>query len=308
MIASHDSTPGLVSVVIPTFNRAVFLPDAIDSVLRQTYDDFELFVVDDGSTDDTIAVVEPYKQRLTYIPREGPRGPSAARNEGIRAAKGEFLAFLDSDDLWLPDKLEQQLALLRADPMLGMVGGGCVYVDEMGEPLGPVDEGPSVISYEDFAIATSLPGSASNAVIRRSVLAEVGLFDEALYRGEDKDLWLRISRRFRVKCVRRPTVQIRVHTGSGMRSRWRDVVRDRRRVDGRIPNWRYRRKAAAWMWYNLFNRDLAVRGATILGPYFLLRSFLSYPFGLGPSNRRLRPCLVRLLPERWVEFVRKMRR
>ncbi len=104
-----------VSVIIPTFNCAVYLPQAIESVLGQTWQDFELIVVDDGSTDDTCQVLAPYQNRLVYLYQEN-QGESSARNKGIQVAQGEYLAFLDSDDLWLATKLERQITVLEAWP------------------------------------------------------------------------------------------------------------------------------------------------------------------------------------------------
>ena len=104
-----------VSVIVPTFNRAWILKEAIDSVLAQNYRDFELIVIDDGSTDHTRDILHPYRDRLTVI-RQANAGVSAARNRGIRAASGRLIAFLDSDDLWLPGKLERQTAFFDATP------------------------------------------------------------------------------------------------------------------------------------------------------------------------------------------------
>ncbi len=121
-----------VSVIIPTYNRAALVAEAVASVLAQTWRDFEVLVVDDGSTDGTIEALAPYASRLRLLRRESRGGVSAARNTGIKAARGEWLAFLDSDDLWLPEKLSRQMAYLAAHPDLSSArprrpgsAGGC---------------------------------------------------------------------------------------------------------------------------------------------------------------------------------------
>jgi glycosyltransferase involved in cell wall biosynthesis len=301
-----DSTPGLVSVVIPTHNRAHFLRSAIESVLGQSYPALELIVVDDGSTDDTRSIVKEYGDRAKYLFQEGPRGPAAARNRGIQEAAGEFIAFLDSDDVWLRDKLQKQLTLFQKNPSVGMVGGGCTYTHRTGQSVGSTVFGPWHIEYEDFAVSAAMPGSASNAVIRRSALVEVGMFDESLHRAEDRELWMRISQKFPVRCVRSPTVLIRVHAEPRPGSGWKDILFYRRQVNARIPNQLLRRKAEAWMWYTLFDRQLQQRGRNPLAFCFLLRSFVSYPYRIGARNRRLRPCLARVLPNRAVSVVRRL--
>src|SRR5215831_9468158 len=116
----------IVSVVIPTYNNARFLPEALDSLLGQTYRDFELIVVDDGSTDDTLEVLKPYRHLIRYVRKENG-GPASARNLGIRHASGELIAFQDADDIWLPDKLQLQVDYLREHPEVGLVFSGSIF-------------------------------------------------------------------------------------------------------------------------------------------------------------------------------------
>ena len=123
---------GLVSVVIPSYNRAYIVGHAIESVLRQTYPNVEVVVIDDGSTDDTARVVQAFDERVRYIYQPNA-GIAVARNSGITAARGEFIAFLDSDDVWLPWKLEAQMAVLRQRPEVGMVWTDMTAVDESGD-------------------------------------------------------------------------------------------------------------------------------------------------------------------------------
>jgi glycosyltransferase involved in cell wall biosynthesis len=190
-----------VSVVIPTYNSARFLREAIQSVLNQTYSDFEVVIIDDGSTDDTESVVRSFGERVSYV-KQPNRGVSAARNQGIRDAKAEYVAFLDSDDIWLPNKLAEQIPLLEQDPELGLVYSDWAVVPEHGEAE------PSFLK--------KVPGSSghvfeallqwgfiltSGTVVRRACLDEVGYFDETLSIAQDYDLWLRISYRWKVALV-----------------------------------------------------------------------------------------------------------
>lgn len=181
----------MISVIIPTYNRAYLIREAIDSVLGQTNPNLELIVVDDGSTDETAEVLARYGERVRVIRQEN-RGVSAARNAGIAAASGEWIAFLDSDDLWKPRKLEKQMAWLQAHPQVKIchtdeiwIRGG-VRVNSMkkhAKPAGWIFE-----ECLPFCVV-----SPSSVVIHRSVFDVVGLFDETLPACEDYDLWLRVA-------------------------------------------------------------------------------------------------------------------
>lgn len=186
-----------VSVVIPTYNYARFLPAAIDSVLAQTYQDFEVIVIDDGSTDDTATAVAPYLNRIHYEWREN-KGVSATRNRGIELAKGEYIAFLDADDEWLPGKLAAQMPLF-SDREVALV-----YCD-IKVRWSDGREDPSFLAGRSAAsgwIFNSLLHHSyimpSAAVARRGVILDVGGFDSAADTREDLDLWLRIAQRWKV--------------------------------------------------------------------------------------------------------------
>lgn len=186
----------LVSVVIPTYNYGRFVARAIDSVLAQSYSPIECIVVDDGSTDDTPQVLARYGDRIRVIRQEN-RGLSAARNVGIRAARGGYIGLLDADDRWKPDKTARQVAVLEAEPAVGAVGCAVEITDEISPPQAMAAR----------RIASHLPGrlrgialrsfwvegSGSGALIPRGVFDVVGLFDEELRAAEDWDMWLRIA-------------------------------------------------------------------------------------------------------------------
>ncbi len=180
-----------VSVIIPTYQRAGFVGQAIDSVLAQTYTDYEIIVVDDGSTDNTRDVLTGYGDRLRVIYQEN-RGAGAARNTGIRAAQGRYIAFLDDDDLWFPHKLERQIPILDANPEAALGFTDLVGFDVNGiretrysehyPPL--IDGGATALFRYNFI-------GGATVCARRRCLEEIGLFDETLL-ATDYDLWLRM--------------------------------------------------------------------------------------------------------------------
>ena len=189
----------LVSVIIPTFNRAEWLPDAISSVLAQTDARIELIVVDDGSTDPTPEVARGFGDALTYLRCEHG-GVSAARNRGVAASQGELVAFLDSDDMWRPGKAAAQVALLQSRPEIDVC-----YTDEIWIRHG-VRVNPKQIhqKYSGWLFEPSLPRciiSPSSIMMRRSLWERLGGFDERLPACEDYDLWLRMTIRAPVALI-----------------------------------------------------------------------------------------------------------
>jgi len=182
-----------VSVVIPTFNSGRYLPEAIESALAQSAAPREVIVIDDGSTDDTRERIRPYMSRINYR-YQSNQGVSAARNQGLRVASGEFIAFLDSDDVWHPRKLELQLQAFSQQKDLGLLGTGAIdwpdypfteIIPESGNRL-------STISWSDMAVKNRL--TTSSIMARSRILRAAGEFDTLLQGPEDRDLWLRIAR------------------------------------------------------------------------------------------------------------------
>jgi glycosyltransferase involved in cell wall biosynthesis len=204
-----------ISVVIPTYNYARYLPEAIDSVLAQTYAPLEIIVVDDGSTDDTPQVLATYGEKIRII-RQDNQGVAAARNTGVAAARGEYIALLDSDDLWLPRKLELQVARFESDPALGFVHCGAETFD--GErTLGVLADGmegwvrEAILSLDRVVIP--VPGSGT--LFSKRVIDETGGFDVRLPPSDDWDLCYRIATRYPIGFVRDVLVRYRLH-GSGI--------------------------------------------------------------------------------------------
>lgn len=212
--------PALVSVIVPTFNRRNFLQKAVESVLAQTFPDFELLIVDDGSTDST----ERYcagllDARIRYFRQEN-RGVSAARNHGIREARSDWIAFLDSDDLWQPQKLEAQLDAVGASPQHQVA-----YTDEIwirrGRRVNPKKKHDK---YGGWIYERCLPLciiSPSSALLSRKVLKRCGLFDTRFPVCEDYDLWLRVSATFPILFLQQPLIiKVGGHEDQLSRSRW----------------------------------------------------------------------------------------
>lgn len=186
-------TAPAVSVVIVTYNKADTLAAAVESVLRQTVRDFEILVVDDGSTDDTAARIRPYLGRVRYLPKPNG-GTGSARNLGIAEAKGKIIAFLDGDDLWLPRKLEVQLEAFRREPGIAAVQCGAYCVDSQMKVLEERRCHPSKDTLMDFLLFHNLPAFSSAVAIRREVLESIGGFGTDLVILSDWDMACRIAR------------------------------------------------------------------------------------------------------------------
>jgi glycosyltransferase involved in cell wall biosynthesis len=218
--------PRLVSVVIPTHNYGRFLGRAVKSVLTQTYSTVECIVVDDGSTDETPEVLASFVGSVTVV-RQAASGPSSARNAGLRVARGAYVAFLDADDEWMPEKLQQQVSLLE-DAKAAAVGCGIRVVSADGRLVGrklfpaqvsdPIDVRRQLreLALRSFWVG----GSASGALVRREVLDEVGGWDAGLRVAEDWDLWLRIGATHVIRNLQQYCVAITVHHQS---SAWHDA-------------------------------------------------------------------------------------
>ncbi|WP_273069802.1 glycosyltransferase [Marinobacter sp. UBA2678] len=186
----------VISVITPTYNRARFLPAAVASVLSQTFGDFELIIVDDGSEDNTPDVLKPFlaDRRVRYVYQEN-QGQSHARNLALKQATGDFIAFLDSDDVWARDKLEKQLAVFRANSEVDIVHGDEATINEQG----------SVVSLQNMRrysgritryLLADNSVSITTALVRRRCFDEMGGFDTSVGVADDYELWLRFSARY----------------------------------------------------------------------------------------------------------------
>ncbi len=194
----------LISVIIPTYNRGWIIKEAIDSVLAQEYINYELIVVDDGSTDDTHDILNSYQKNFLVL-RQNNKGVSAARNRGFAAASGRFIAFLDSDDIWLPQKLSQQVDFFQSNPDALICQTEEIWIRN-NVRVNPKKrhKKPSGMIFEPSLSLCLVSPSA--VMIKKNLFEEVGLFDETLPACEDYDLWLRVSCRHPVHLIDTPLI------------------------------------------------------------------------------------------------------
>jgi len=202
-----------VSVIIPTHNRAEFLYSAITSVLDQTYQDVEIIVVDDASEDNTRRVIDHFHDnRIKYFCHEKNKGEAGARNTGILNSKGEFIAFLDDDDEWLPEKLSLQVSLLDNNPKkFGLVYTGYFVIDKNSKNILSQRVPSKKGDVYNYIILKNIIGAPSTVLLRRECIEEVGLFDENIAYGLDHDMWIRISKYFFFEYVKESLVKYYIH-------------------------------------------------------------------------------------------------
>jgi glycosyltransferase involved in cell wall biosynthesis len=203
-----------VSVIIPAYNAAKFIRTTIESVLGQTFQDLEIIVVNDGSTDNTQEILQNYGDKILYLPKENG-GVSSARNLGIENAKGKYIAFLDADDVWLPEKLERQVELLESNEEIGLCYVAAQKVDEDLNYLSCIEAN----SYEDYTESLLLnlnivAGSCSSAMVRRDVIQQTDGFDRKFTTYADWEMWLRLSLLTKFAPVNEELVKYRIVKGS----------------------------------------------------------------------------------------------
>lgn len=225
----------IVSVIIPTYNRSKIVESAIRSVLNQSYKDYEIIVIDDGSTDGTMEYLESLHLPIKIISKQNG-GVASARNAGIKAAQGDYIAFLDSDDSWLPDKLKAQVDYLYTHPDMPLVYTD-EYIEVNGETLqdtrfqrANVDDNIK----NNFLLAgfvQQTPIHTSAVMVRKTVLDEVGYFNETLKIHEDSELWNRISKKYKFGYIDIPLAVFRYK--DGVEHLMKDFHSERSKEEGR---------------------------------------------------------------------------
>ena len=206
----------LVSVIIPTYNRADYLKLALKSVLEQTHKNIEVLVADDGSTDNTAEIVLSFNEpRIKYFYQKNTGTPGAARNFGLRKASGDYVAFLDDDDMWLPEKLEIQVDYLRKHPEYYLVYSNAWIIDENGVRKGLLVKSESFKEgeiFEELVKSNFIP--QPTVLMRRDIFENIGFFNEnpSLKAVADYEYWLRVSLHFKIGFVKEPLAMYRVHS------------------------------------------------------------------------------------------------
>lgn len=266
-----------VSVIIPTYNRAHVISRAIRSVLNQTFQNWELIIVDDGSNDNTEEVVRSFSDpRILYIHHQSNRGASAARNTGIQLARGRYIAFLDSDDEWLPEKLEKQLRVLESsDKDVGAVYTGAIFIDEeSGRQRIKRPQAKGRILMEELAYNPI--GSASRVMIKRECFAKCGSFDEDFPPLEDWDMWIRLAERYTIDYVDEALVKYFEHSGS-LSSEPSRLIAGYKKLWAKYGIESRNRWLRALHYFRLGHR-LCYYGAVHTGRQYQLKAFMTAPW------------------------------
>jgi glycosyltransferase involved in cell wall biosynthesis len=212
MTKPDNSKAPMVSVIIPTYNGLPYLKQAVESVLAQTHKDFILYIVDDGSTDK--GATEKYVKalgdpRVRYL-RKKNGGQSTARNYAIKISTSPFIAFIDADDVWRPNKLKRQLALFTNRPELGLAYGFCKLIDANNKQIGEVVYKKRGYLFKHLLGGNRIAGSASMVLVRREVFDKVGTFRSDFKVGDDWDMWLRIAKDYQIDYVPEYLAELRV--------------------------------------------------------------------------------------------------
>jgi glycosyltransferase involved in cell wall biosynthesis len=205
-----------VSVIIPAYNSARYLLDAIDSVFAQTYKDLEVIVIDDGSTDNTKEILEPYMDRIIFL-QQANSGPSKARNLGIQRSSGEYLAFLDADDIWYPEKMERQIGMFLENPQYMLVhSNALVKAEDNSQPdKFWFDSKKRVKSGKVFSdLLAECFIILSSVIIKRQCLDKTGIFDTNVEPWEGYDLWLRFAYSYQIGFISNPLFVRRLHSSN----------------------------------------------------------------------------------------------
>ena len=310
-----------VSVILPTYNRAYLIAETIESVLAQTYRDFELIIVDDASNDSTPDVVARFRSHKIKYFKLAKVGRSGARNFGLKQAIGSYICFIDSDDLFLPLKIERQVEVFGSEHKYGMIYTAAYCINDQGERIMSVYNREDIMKisphdahkspyfklksgdiYYDVAFYVPLTVLLPTVMLRREVYEAVGDFDTELDRFEDIDYWRRISKRFKIFGLDEPTCKIRTHRGNELRSIDRRMILENldrysqkiRREDAEKGRFRIRGGLAClYMFYAeaIFAQPFWIESlpfilkAVVLNPAYCMMYCLRRKFNFGSLRR-----------------------
>jgi glycosyltransferase involved in cell wall biosynthesis len=294
-----------VSVIIPTYNRARLLRTAIESARNQTFKDFEIIVSDDKSTDHTREVVESFNgPRIKYVRNEGRKGPSATRNTAILVSEGDYIAFLDDDDEWLPDKLQMQVELL--DSSLSNICGvysNRLIIDRKADKV--LSDDPEPEKYKGnllFQLMIKSPIHTSTVIIRKSCLDEIGLFDETISYMEDRDMWIRLSMKWDFEYISKPLTKAYIHGFAHLSHNLEGQTAGREKLLERYHDLFKKNRKSLGAQYLCLGAQYCQLRQMKKGRNNILKGIIKYPFNkiaylhlfssfFGPSNyQRLRNC------------------
>ena len=311
---NEENHQPLVSVVIATYNYGRFLAEAVHSILGQTYPAREIIIIDDGSTDETADVAASFGDAVRYIKQDNA-GVSAARNNGIRRAKGEFVAFLDADDQWAPEKLEKQKSLLDALPdSVALVGTKTWEVFEDGHRIDTtpaVKRQDPILSRLEMVVRNRMV--TSSTFMKRECLERVGGFDEELNYCEDWDLWLRIGEHYGTAIIEEPLVICRQHHGSAAKKLERMVEHHMLVFDRHVPKdlspvqkSLLRRRTYAYILYSSGTECLGTNDGVERS--LMLRSIMQHPAPWFLPKRFFALARTVIGTQRWRRMMRAVRR
>ncbi|MFQ4140941.1 glycosyltransferase family 2 protein [Chlorogloeopsis sp. ULAP02] len=218
-----------VTVVIPAYNAMAFLPETLESVLQQTFTDFEVLIVNDGSTDNIVEWVAGIADTRVKLITQPNQRVSAARNTGITNAQGKYIAFLDADDLWEPTKLEKQVRCLDEQSTVGLVYTWTLLVDQENNPTGRIFASYLEGNVWNKLLENDPISSGSSPLVRRNCFDNIGLFDRNLAYAPDLDMWVRIAYRYPIAVVKEPLVRYRQLPNSFSRNR-QGMIKELRQV------------------------------------------------------------------------------
>ena len=304
----------LVSVIVPIYNRAELAQQAIDSVLAQTFTDYEIIVVDDGSTDQTRAVVTAYGEPVRYV-YQANQDVSVARNHGMRLARGRYIAFLDSDDRFHPEKLALQVACLKANPDVVMVYTAYRFVRSDGMPIHTMPVRPTDDMLRQILFESDI--ETTTVMLRTDVVRRVGEFDPRISLLQDMDYWARVALHGKIVGLPQPLVDERLHGGNKPRDPdvfqhdW-TLMLAKHFTPGHELGWLFERRTYAHMHYMTGNFCLAWQPPQLIRAYrHWLRGLWRWPVDRLAAILGLRLLFRTVMPgplQQWLRrFLRRIR-
>ncbi|BAB74770.1 glycosyltransferase family 2 protein [Anabaena sp. FACHB-709] len=244
-----------VSVVIPAYNAMKYLPATVESVLQQSFTDIEILIINDGSSDNIIAWTAQITDPRVQVISQQNQGLSGARNTGIHHASGEYIAFIDADDLWLPTKLEKQVKCLDNSPQAGLVYTWTAWTDETGKPTGVIVASHVEGYVWEQMVVNDKISNGSSAMVRRICFDKVGLFDTELTSSEDRDMWIRLAAHYHFAVVKEPLTLYRRHSQSMSKNRPKMLKNIRRvfeKTFATVPTELLYLRNRSYGWINLY--------------------------------------------------------